>query len=52
MKPTEREIDDVLNKCTDMEMQGETAVPGMTYEQGVKAGIEWVAGFTNDNPLD
>ena len=26
--------------------------PGMTYEEGVKAGIEWVLGQTDDHPLE
>ena len=52
MKPTEREINDVLNQCVEAEETGESRWPGMSYEQGVKAGIEWVLGQTTDNPLD
>ncbi len=52
MKPTEKEINDVLNQCVEAEETGESRWPGMSYEQGVKAGIEWVLGQTIDNPLD
>ena len=52
MKPTEKEINDVLNQCVEAEETGESRWPGMSYEQGVKAGIEWVLGQTIGNPLD
>lgn len=51
MKPTQEQIDDVLNKCSDSEDEGTSIYPGMTYEQGVKAGIEWVQ-FGGEGPLD
>lgn len=50
MKPEEKEIDAVLNECAESEEQGESKYPGMTYEQGVKAAIEWLQGY-GDNPL-
>ena len=50
IKPREDEIDDVLNKCVESEESGVSRWPGMTYEQGVKAAIEWMQGF-GDNPL-
>lgn len=49
-KPREDEIDDVLNRCVESEESGESRWPGMTYEQGVKAALEWMQGF-GDNPL-
>ena len=30
---------------------GETKYPGMTYEQGVKAAIEWLQGY-GENPME
>ena len=42
IKPTDNEIDDVLNHCLESEDTGESIYPGMTYEQGVKAAIEWL----------
>jgi len=26
--------------------------PGMTYEQGLRAGIDWILGDTDTNPMD
>lgn len=49
--PTENEIDNLLNECMEKEELGETKYPGMTYEQGVKAALEWVQGY-GENPLD
>lgn len=49
--PTEKEIDTLLNDCKDAEDLGETRFPGMTYEQGVYAGIEWLRG-NEPHPLD
>jgi len=51
-KPTEDQINDVLNKCLDAEENGETVFPGMSYEQGVKAGIEYVSDTDNPHPFD
>ena len=51
MKPTEDEINDVLEKCIYNEEKGQTFWPGMTYEQGVKATLEWMEGY-GENPLN
>jgi len=51
-KPTEDQINEVLNKCSEAEEGGETKWPGMTYEQGVKNGIEWVLGYISANPVE
>lgn len=49
---TQKEIDDLLNRCVDSENEGSSEYPGMTYEQGIRAGIEWLLGETNDYPFD
>lgn len=49
--PTQSEIDDVLNKCMDAENSGTSIYPGMSYEQGVRAGIEWMTGESG-NPIE
>lgn len=48
----ESAIDAILNVCAEREEEGNSAVPGMTYEQGVKAGIEWLTGKHQPHPLD
>ena len=50
-KPSEKQIDAQLNLAAEAEEHG-TKWPGMTYEQGVRAGIEWVLGWINEAPMD
>lgn len=49
---TEQEIWDLLNQCADAEVTGVSSYPGMSYEQGVKAAIEWIIGDTNEHPIN
>ena len=51
MARDEAEIDDVLNRCADAEDEGRSQYPGMTSEQGVRTGIEWLLGVTDESPL-
>jgi hypothetical protein len=48
----EAEIDDVLNRCADAEDEGRSQYSGMTYEQGVRIGIEWLLGITDESPFE
>lgn len=48
---TEQEINEVLDACVEQEEIGESRWPGMTYEQGVKAAIEWLQGY-GENPME
>lgn len=50
MKPNEEEINEVINQCVESEEEGASRWPGMTYEQGVKAAIEWLQGY-GENPM-
>ena len=50
-KPEQSEIDDVLNQCLDSEDTGQSKFPGMSYEQGVKAGIQWLTEEF-ENPMN
>ncbi len=50
--PTNSEIDEVLNKANAWEERGATGLFGMTYEQGVKAGIDWILGDCADEPIE
>lgn len=51
MTPTDDQIDDVLNDCAESEDTGRSKFPGMSFEQGVKAALEWMRG-DGSNPLD
>jgi len=48
----DEEIDNLLNACCEQEEQGGSAVPGMSYEQGIKAAIEWLTDEHSDHPLE
>ena len=49
---TPDEIDEVLNECVAAEAKGQSRYPGMGYEQGVRVGIEWALGLSDDPPFD
>lgn len=48
----EQEIWDLLNQCADAEETGSSKYPGMSYEQGIKAAIEWIIGDINNHPIN
>ena len=50
MNRPQEQIDELLNRCAEAEETGESAYPGMTYEQGIMAAIEWLEG--GDYPFD
>lgn len=47
--PNQSEINEVLNWCAEGEDEG-SHFPAMSYEEGVRAGIEWVRGDTDERP--
>lgn len=51
IKVSEQEISDVLNECLEKEIEGGSKFPGMTYEQGVSAAINWLTGESDSNPM-
>ena len=54
--PTDGEIENVLNRCSESEDTGRRKYPGMSYEQGVRAAIEWLLFSPDDldtfNPME
>lgn len=52
LKRTDDEIEEVIVVCYESETGGGSKFPGMTYEQGVKAGIEWLVGDTDESPME
>lgn len=47
---TEQEIEEMCNVATDA--VGSLKYPGMTYEEGVQAALDWVLGrFPDDEPI-
>jgi hypothetical protein len=51
-KPTQSQIDDVLNDAYESVDSGSSRWPGMTYEQGVASALDWVSGNVTDNPFE
>lgn len=51
IKRSDEEIDAVLNKVADQTDQGGTKYFGMSYEQGVAEGINWITGNQEENPM-
>lgn len=49
-RPSEEEINSILNECIESEQTGSSKFPGLTYEQGIKAAIMWMLG-EDENPL-
>lgn len=43
-QPDEAQMRDVWAECLHAEDKGRSKFPGMSYEQGVKAALEWVLG--------
>ena len=48
----EDEINDLLDVCSDSETTGHSRYPGMTFEQGIKAGIEWLTDADAEHPME
>ena len=50
---TDKEIEDLVDKCFDAESEG-SKYSGMTYEQGIRAAIDWLfdTGRDSYHPLD
>ncbi len=49
--PDKDTIDDVLNQCSEAANSGYSKFPGMTYEQGVEAGLRWMQDDA-PNPME
>jgi hypothetical protein len=47
---TNAEVDDLLNRASDAEMDG-SRFPGMSYEQGLLYAIRWLIGEEDEDPL-
>ncbi len=47
----DNEIDDVIDKCTEQISKGGSQWAGMSYEEGVRAALDWIVGNSEDNPM-
>lgn len=49
---SQAEVDTLLNKCADASDAGESQYHGMSYEEGIRDGIQWLIGELEENPLE
>lgn len=49
---TPDEIDALINACSEILDSDGSKFPGMSYEDGVRAAIEWIVGDDDANPLE
>ena len=49
---TQAEVDKVIDTCIENNTNNRQRYSGMTYEDGIRAGIEWLIGDTDDYPFD
>ncbi len=47
---TQEEVDALLNDLAEAVDFGAPKWPGMSYEQGVEAGIRWLLGERDEHP--
>ena len=40
-----------IERCYLAEKNG-SKYPGMTYEEGIRAALDWVTGFSDDEPME
>jgi hypothetical protein len=51
-EPEPSQIDEVLNQAYEITDEGPSKFPGMSYEGGVIAGIEWMRGDRDEDPME
>lgn len=49
---SEREIGEALNEVLEQMDQGGSKFPGLSYEEGAQAALDYVLGTTDAKPMD
>ena len=49
---TNKEIGDLLDAVSEAVDDGKRKYPGMSYEEGVIAGVRWILGLDDDHPYE
>lgn len=52
MKPTQAEIDELLDAVSEEINKGSSRFHGMSYEEGIRDTIEWMTGETDEHPYE
>lgn len=50
-RPNDDQLAEVTSMAYELQDLGRNPYPGMTYLEGVIAGIEWATGMTEDPPV-
>ena len=48
---TDKEIDDLINRCAEQAGKGRSKYPAMTYEQGIRESLEWITDEDTEDPM-
>lgn len=48
---SDEDIDNLLNECVEAEDSG-SKYPGISYEEGIRAAIDWLIGDDDVHPLE
>ena len=51
MERSNKEIDDLIDRCAEQTNKGGSKYPGMTYEQGIREALEWITDEGAEDPL-
>lgn len=51
MDKTEKQLEDLSDKASEIINSTGTKYSGMTYEQGIRDTIDWILGNSDDEPL-
>lgn len=49
---TTKEIEELIDQCAEARAMGKSKYPRMTYEDGIRAAIEWLTDKQAEHPLD
>ena len=49
---TEKEIEELYEKARDSVENFTTKFPGMTYEEGIRAAINWILEIREECPME
>ncbi|QJD53287.1 hypothetical protein SEA_TEMPO_65 [Microbacterium phage Tempo] len=49
---TEEQVDDAINTAYELKDEVGSKWPGMSYEDGVIAALEWIKGDREENPFE
>jgi hypothetical protein len=49
---SQEEVNEQIDRASDNINKGISKYPGMTYEEGIRAAIDWMSGESDELPMD